>query len=296
MVAAAGGLATTRELRAAGCTEYALTAAVRPGRLRRIRNGWYTTLDATALRVVAVRSGGLLTGISALYELGAWVMDPPPRIHVAVHAHATGGARSSGVVRHWESPTAAPARPGIASIGDALVRAALDEPVDVAVPCFDWAIATNRLDRVDLERTLLRIPDGAWFGTLIDPRSQSVLESIARVRLLARGWRVRSQVGVAVFGSIDLVVEDQVALELDGREFHESSFESDRRKDLAIAIEGRHAIRISRPILRDEWPDVERAIESALAARGLGLAGNTGELALRRRRKLRSRGSTGQLS
>ena len=61
MVAAADGLATTRELRVAGCSEYALTAAVRTGRLHRIRKGWYTTLDAAAPRVVAVRSGGVLT-------------------------------------------------------------------------------------------------------------------------------------------------------------------------------------------------------------------------------------------
>jgi very-short-patch-repair endonuclease len=243
-----------------------------------------------------VRSGGVLTGISALHELGAWVLDSPRRIHVAVPAHCASAPRNAGVVVHWEDPTAVSARPGIASIGDALVRVALDEPVDVAVPCFDWAITTNRLDRVDLERTLLRIPDGAWFGSVIDPRSQSVLESVARVRLLARGWKVRSQVAVGVSGAIDLVVEDQVGLELDGREFHEATFERDRRKDLAIAIEGRHAIRISRPMLRDAWPDVERAIESALAARWLGVAGNSGELAFRRHRKLRSRGTTAQLS
>lgn len=244
--------------------------------------------------MVAVRSGGVLTGISALHELGAWVLDPPVRIHVAVPAHSATRRLDRRVIRHWEDPTGKPPRRGVASLEDSLVRVALDEPIDVSVPCFDWAIATNRLDRIDVERVLLRVPHGAWFSTLIDSRSQSILESIARVRLRARGWKVRSQVTVALSSAIDLVVEDHVALELDGRAFHESTFERDRRKDLAIAIEGRHAIRISLPILRDHWSEVEHAVMAALAARGV--AANFGDLVPRRHRKLRSRESTWQLS
>jgi very-short-patch-repair endonuclease len=107
---------------------------------------------------------------------------------------------------------------------------------------------------------------------------------------------VRSQVRVGAFSAIDLVVEDQIALELDGRAFHEATFEADRRKDLAITIEGRHSIRISRRILRESWTDVERAIAAGLAARRHGDAGKSGELFAPPKRKLRARAGGGQLS
>lgn len=285
-----GGIASTASLAAAGLSDYRVRSAVRAGVVVRVRNGWVTTLSATEPRVQAVRAGGLLTGISALRELGAWVLDPPPCVHIAVPAHASGRRARPDQLLHWENPTAPPSRPGVAALGDALVRLALDESLDVAVPCFDWALFTARLDRVDFERILLRLPPSLrTIRAHIDRNSQSLLESIARVRLHARGWQVRSQVRVGVDSAIDLVVEDHVALELDGRAFHESTFETDRRKDLAITMEGRHAIRVSMTMLRDSWGDVEAAIGCALAARRHGDRGNSGELTPVLRAKLRAR-------
>ncbi len=296
-VTAAGGLAPIAHLRSMGCSEYSLTVAVRAGLLNRVRNGWYTTLDAGSPRVVAVRSGGRLTGISALHDFGAWILDPPRSIHVAVPEHSSAKPAGPHVSLHWEDPWDPPSRPGVAALTDSLVRLALDESLEVSVPCFDWALATNRLDQIDFERVLLRLPRVLHgIASLVDGRSQSILESVARVRLQRSGWRVRTQVGVGLFGAIDVVIEDRVALELDGRAFHESTFESDRRKDLAITIEGRHPIRVSMSILREAWPDVEKAIAAALAARRFGDAEKSGELLKVPRRKLRARGQGHRLS
>ncbi len=201
------------------------------------------------------------------------------------------------MVLHWEDPSGLPSLPGVATLADALTRVALDEACDVAIPCFDWALATGRLDRVDVERVLLRLPPKArLLSEWIDFRSQSVLESVARVRLLSSGWRVRSQVPVGDLGSIDLVVEEEIALELDGRAFHESTFERDRRKDLEIAIQGRHSIRVSHRMVRDAWADVERAIAAALAARRQGDGGKSGKPRAVPKRKLRARAGGEQLS
>lgn len=265
--------------------------------MHRVRNGWYTILAAEVPRVAAVRSGGRLTGASALFELGAWMLDPPARVSVAVPAHSSARPADARVVMHWEDPCGPPTMPGVAALCDALVRLALDEPADVSIPCFDWALATGRLDRVDLERVLLRLPPATrLLAEWIDLRSQSMLESVARVRLLSSGWSVRSQVRVGELGSIDLVVEDQIALELDGRAFHESTFERDRRKDLEIAIEGRHSIRISFSIVRDSWPDVERAITATLAARRHGDGGKSGVPRALPSRKLRARAGNAPVS
>lgn len=163
----------------------------------------------------------------------------------------------------------APESEAVVSLHDALVRVALDHDLEVSVPCFDWAFRTGRLDRFAFERVLVDLPAHARvIAHWVDPRSQSLLESIARVRLMRRGWNVRSQVRVGDLEAIDLVANDMVGLELDGKEYHESTFERDRRKDAMIAIEGRHAIRASYGMVVHEWSLVQRAIAAALRARG----------------------------
>lgn len=238
--------------------------------------------------------GGRLTGISALHEAGAWLLDPPAVVHVAVPPHAS--RRSPvGVVLHWEASSWS-RDVATVGLGDALVRAVFDESLERSVPCFDWAFATGRLDHFGFEELLLRLPAAAEsIRAWVDPNAESILESIARVRLLRRGWRVRSQVRVGDTGRIDLVVEDAIAIELDGRTFHESSFEADRRKDLAITEEGRHAVRLSHSMLRTAWPQVERAVEAALTARrlaGIGGVPPTAPHAKRRRPARRARNTS----
>jgi very-short-patch-repair endonuclease len=269
LVEAAGGFATTRELHAAGVSEQRLTLAVREGRLHRVRRGWYSTRAPADRRFVAVSLGGVLTGVSAVDAMGGWVWRHSREIHVSVAPNASRFVRPDRVVVHWEEASERSSMVGIASLHDALVRVALDADLETAVGCLDWAVRAGMTDLIDVERILLALPGSArGIARLLDPRSQSVLESVARVRLLLRGWSVVSQVRVGDVSAIDLVIENQVALELDGRAFHEATFERDRRKDLAITAEGRHSIRVSASMVRDEWPSIERAIEAALRARG----------------------------
>jgi very-short-patch-repair endonuclease len=266
-IEAAGGFASTRHLRAVGVSEQRLTSAVRDGVVRRVRRGWYSTRDPADPRFAAVSLGGVLTGVSALDAMGAWVWRRPREIHVSVPPNASRFSRPPGVVIHWEE-SGSPSAVGIANVHDALVRVALDADLETAVGCFDWAVRAGVLDLIDLERILLALPGSArQFRRWLDPKSQSILESVARVRLLRRGWSVVSQVRVGELGAIDLVIEDVVALELDGRKFHESTFERDRRKDVAIVNEGRHPIRVSRSMVWSEWRSIECAIEAALRAR-----------------------------
>ena len=188
---------------------------------------------------------------------------------------------------HWVTrPSASSA--AVVGLREALVRVTLDEDLETAVPCVDWALATGRLDRLGFERFLLALPVTArCIRDWVDPKSQSVLESVARVRLLRRGWEVRAQVRVGDLQAIDLVVADTIALETDGRAFHESSFETDRRKDLQITVEGRHCLRVSYSLVVTEWPLVELAIERALLARGVPVRGSV----VRRREPSGSRSS-----
>lgn len=272
-----GGLASTRQLIGIGCTERELHRAVRTGAARRPRLGWYSTFATEDPRFRAVRIGGRLTAESALDALGAWILNRSSTLHVAVEPGSSRLRHVAGDVRlHWVRPQSPSHSAAIVGLPDALVQTVLSAPLETAVSCLDWALSTGRLDRIGYERVLLRLPESARaIREWIDPRSQSVLESVARVRLASRGWAVRSQVGVGDIQSIDLVVEGHIALELDGREHHLSRFEEDRAKDLEITIEGRHSIRVTHLILRRNWARVELAIESALAARRSGDVGQS---------------------
>lgn len=155
----------------------------------------------------------------------------------------------------------------VASDHDALLYAVKQLPFEEAVAVLDWACHTGRLDEVDLHRLCARLPSrlrkiAAW----VDRDCQSVLESIVRTRLRLLGYEVVSQVPVDTVRSIDLVVDGVLGLELDGRAYHESSFESDREKDLAIVLEGRSAMRVSYTMVQRKWPRVEQGIATAVAA------------------------------
>lgn len=264
------GIATTAELTAAGARRRELTDLVSRGELRRPRAGWYSTLDPDDPRFRAVRVGGFLTGASALSAMGAWMLHPPAAIEVAVVRGSARLRADPGVALRWGADAAAATR-GVCGLSDALLRVVLDHDLEVSVPALDWALHTARLDRIDFERLLLDHPQRArWIREWVDSASESVLESVARVRLRRRGWRVTSQVRVGDLGAIDLVVADCVAVELDGREHHENSFEKDRRKDLQITLEGRHCLRVTYSMVINEWPRVDQAIAAALAARGVG--------------------------
>lgn len=201
--------------------------------------------------------------------MGAWMLRPPSAIEVAVTRGSSRLRADDGAVLHWES-SGDGGSASVVSLLDALFRVILDHDLEVAVPCLDWALHSGRMGRIGFERLLLMLPHTArCIREWVDPAAQSVLESVARVRLFRRGWRVRSQVRVGDLDAIDLVVNDHVALELDGREHHESWFVRDRRKDLQIAIEGRHCLRASYGMVVDEWPRLEAAIVSAMRRRGV---------------------------
>ncbi|WP_308467449.1 hypothetical protein [Rathayibacter soli] len=83
-----GGVATRAAILAGGGTPRGLTAAVRAGRVVRVRQGWYALPDASSDIVDAIAVGGALTGVSAGRQLGLWVLDDD-RLHVAVPGNAS---------------------------------------------------------------------------------------------------------------------------------------------------------------------------------------------------------------
>jgi very-short-patch-repair endonuclease len=277
-----GGFATTRQLKSLGASEKMLTGAVRTGLIRRVRNGIYTTRPPHDPEFRALRAGGRLTGLSAIARMGGWVWIAPSHLQVAVPNNAARVPASArvGTDIHWEGAAAfVDATTTSVSVAQALFRVVLDEPLDVSVACIDWALHSGRIGWFELESLILQLPRGAQsIRHWVDGRSQSVLESVARVRIRALGWSCEPQVRLGDFEAIDLVVENHVAVELDGREFHQDAFEADRVRDLRVTIEGRHCIRVTKSMLEKHWPLVAEAIAAALRARRPAAGGNSGQL------------------
>jgi hypothetical protein len=120
----------------------------------------------------------------------------------------------------------------------------------------------------------LRIEPGAvihWTADRGTPTSDAVVglgEALVRVTLdhdlevsvPCIDWSLAS-------GRLDRFAFEQFVLALP-ESAHEATFESDRRKDLSITIEGRHPIRVSYSMVVRDWQRIELAIEAAITARG----------------------------
>ncbi|CAI9405673.1 hypothetical protein AESSP_01461 [Aestuariimicrobium sp. T2.26MG-19.2B] len=259
------GVLTRRELHTLGATDHAIKQAVVTGALRRLRPGWFATAGADPAVVRAVSSGGVLSCVSALRLHGIWT--PLDRtLHIR---------RSEHHRRRWNSgglkvckPSGRPGWP----------RRALD-PWPIAVRCAAHCCTSEEfvaiLDNVvhlglagwdDLADLLTDEPDHVRALLRRCARAESGIESLTRVRLVALGHRVRSQVFIPGVGRIDLLVGDCLALEVDGRETHATptGHNSDRRRDRRLVALGYTPMRLTWESVMLDWDEVVHEITAAL--------------------------------
>jgi len=277
-----GGIAQKQQLVARGARDVDLTRVIRSGEAIRARQGWYTTLPAPDPRVRAVRVGGRLTGLSAIAQLGGWVLRDDV-LHVSIprngaRLRAPGNrfrkltpSRSTRI--HWDDE-ALGERGTVWSVAlaDALYRVVVDEPLEEAIAALDWALHTGVLDDFDFESLMLALPEHArGIRDWVDATCQSLPESLARTRFRLAGHHVRTQVDLETGEFVDLVVDGCVGIEVDGFRFHANSFERDRAKDLTITIERMHGLRPSANAVFHNWARVQRAVVVALEERGVPL-------------------------
>lgn len=249
-----GGLAAASALRRAGVDRSAIERAVQAGDLVRPRRGWYAAPWAAPELVTAVRVGGRLGCVSALRRHGVWTL-PHPGIHVTA-ARGVDIRRAAGIRVHWTD--------------DRGGRAAIDPPaaaLATAMTCLDPMAATVAADSA-LHLGLVSLAQLETMGAdsprvrrvceLVDPASESGLETVARLHLRRLRIRTRSQVVVPGIGRVDLLIGDRLVLELDGEAFHD--FDRDRDRDRALITAGFVVIRVSYRQVLDDWATVERQI------------------------------------
>jgi very-short-patch-repair endonuclease len=141
----------------------------------------------------------------------------------------------------------------------ALATAIRCQPLRHAVVAAD-SVANRRLLRFDeIESACRSTARGRAVLRLLDPSSESGLETLARLALHGRRVRLRSQVLIRGIGRVDLLIGDRLILELDGEAWH-GDFDRDRSRDRALIVRGYIVLRVSYRQMMSEWQAVEAQI------------------------------------
>ncbi|MGA1835746.1 DUF559 domain-containing protein [Herbiconiux sp. 11R-BC] len=158
---------------------------------------------------------------------------------------------------------ARPSRSAVDDIAVALACATVCQPQLDAIVTLDSALALGLVSPSSLADVLAPLPAKyrAYLG-LVDPASQSGLETKARVRLQGRGLRTRSQVEIPGVGHVDLLIGERLVLELDGYAWHskKKDFNEDRRRGLELARLGYTLLRLSYEQVTYSWDACETTI------------------------------------
>jgi very-short-patch-repair endonuclease len=261
---ALGGAATTHQLRLAGATKDDLTRAVLEGAVRRVRTGVYASPLLSGPPLTAIRAGARLSCVSACASYGLW-SGTDSRHHVTLPPN--GRRAPPEFVCHWR-PTEPHPEIWRVSFADCLRSVARCADHETAVAAMDTALTAGLITRSELRDILHDVPRAAReLGALAHPGSDSGLESIVRQRLEARGRRVEQQVHVPGVGRVDMRVDGELYLEIDGYAFHGApgAFERDRRRDTGLAVLGHRRLRVTARQVLGSWPRVEAAIDHVLA-------------------------------
>lgn len=255
-----------------GMSTHAITAAVREGRLLRVRRGLYALPDTKPEVVSAVRVGGRLTCLTLLRLIGVFVLAQPGlHVQVAAHLSRSRGRRPDGAVLHWAVPCADEAPLHVASLYDAVRHAVRCQSPRASIATLDSLLHQRLLTMNQLTRIIAELP--ARFATLldlVDPSAESGPETFMRLILRSLGLRFETQVDIPGVGRVDFVVEGWLIIECDSRAHHEGWDKQvdDRRRDTEAARRGYVTIRpIAADLLGDSTP-VRLAVEEVVAVLG----------------------------
>ena len=271
-------VASRADLLALGFRPHHITNAVKAGQLIRPRRDRYLPAGTSADLIAAVRASGKLTCTSALTAAGIWVQDAS-RVHVHIppgssrirHPHSGNPLVTAATVRsftlHWK-PLVHPDDATSAAVGivDAMIHAVLCQPPDFAVASLDSAVRFGLMSPSQLDVVFFHLPDRLQgLRELIDPRSESILESLFRLQLKRLHLPYEVQVNFNGVGTVDFVVAGRIVVETDGAAFHgDKAAARDYDRDLTLAALGYLVIRLNYRQVVFEPERVMAAVRAAI--------------------------------
>lgn len=258
-----GGVVSRQMLLSCGVAPADIEHAVRHRHLTVVRRGWYDAGTSDPAVVAAVRSGGVVTCISALARRdGVWSV-PAARLHIRRSRHL----RAQGQCSAYR-PLATPRR-AVDPIPEALACAARCASEEDFVAICDSVLRRPGWSTGDvaplLEGAPLRVQR---LLEEVDPRADSGIESLVRFRLRRRGIRLRTQVRIPDVGTVDMLVGDRLIIECDGKQHHlGQQFGKDRWRDLVSVADGYLVMRLSYAHVVHQWDEVLPFIRAVIRRR-----------------------------
>jgi very-short-patch-repair endonuclease len=273
------------QLCAEGYTREEVEESLRRGILVRARRNVYVPGAASDEVRAAARIGGRLDCVSALRELGVFVLDhhdlhvqvEPNRKHLrSPRSRRVRLARSvHRVVVHWRAGEA-PEDDLLAPPIIALAQAIRCQRPRAAVATLDSALHQGIVADADLDAVFGRVPSRLHpLRQLIDGQAEAGPETFARLLVRAFGRRVELQQWIGGVGRVDLLVDGWLVIECDSREHHGGweAQERDRLRDLALAARGYVCIRPTARQIFQQPHLLVQAVHGLLAARTPSRAG-----------------------
>ncbi len=280
------GVVSRTDLLASGMTRTALERFIEQGELVRLDRSRFALLGTDAGIITSVSEGGTLTCMSALKLARVAVLDDN-LVHLRrPMCRRRGREWVEGVTECRVPPRSSGSLNGFGQGGPATLAQWPDHPLDgmdaaLRVACTNHSdeevavvldsILFNRLrTRSELHALLDRHSRRcARLVTLADPGSESVLESVVRHRLVSRGIKIRTQVGIPELGRVDMLLGQSLLVETDGYAFHagRETFREDRRRDRTAAALGYTVIRLTWEQVFSGWPQVLADITALVSTR-----------------------------
>lgn len=248
-----GGVVSRQVLLSCGVAAEEIERAVRHRHLTVIRRGWYDAGNSDPAVVAAVRSGAVVTCISALARRdGIWGV-PDARLHVRRSRHLRTAHGQCSAYRPLPTP-----RRAVDPIPEALACAARCASAEDFVAICDSVLRRPEWSVGDIAPLLIRAPLRVQrLLREVDPRADSGIESLVRFRLRRRGIRLRTQVSLPGVGLVDMVVGDRLIIECDGKQHHlGQQFGKDRWRDLVSVADGYLVMRLTYANVLHQWDEV----------------------------------------
>ncbi|MFT3799219.1 endonuclease domain-containing protein [Microbacterium sp.] len=272
-----GGVVRVRALRRRGWSERAINRAVTSGAVSRPRNGWLAAPGADPLLVASARDGVVLSCVTQAQRLGLWVLESPPRPHVAakptsggvcVPRHGDTGQPMALV--HWAKPVV-PRDPDalVDTIENVLALTAVCLPQEEALVVWESALDRRLITLPELRRLPLR-GRARELAESASPFSGSGLETLVPPRLAWLGLRIIQQAWI-LGHRVDFLIGDRLILQIDGGSHVGAQRTSDIEHDAELMLHGYYVIRVGYDQVVNRWPEVQALIMRAVA-QGLHLA------------------------
>ncbi|WP_161498874.1 type IV toxin-antitoxin system AbiEi family antitoxin domain-containing protein [Cryobacterium aureum] len=279
IVCSLGHVATTDELFRRGISPRDIRAALQTGQITRATRGIYVCQHADDEQRQAAALHAQIACVSAVHRVGVWCgLDCA--LHLMRPADARGGGASARPLVDWNGRElqfhgatprfARPGTPWLVAPIEAVWQAihCLDE--ENAIACLESARHLKFITSAEQRRICVLAPARLQPGIReLEDTADSGLETLTRRRLRHHGFTVVAQgrIGTST-GSLreDLVVDDCVALEIDGRQWHGAEkLASDYDRDLCVEGLGRRTLRLSYRHVMFEWETTLAVIERTVA-------------------------------